>query len=665
MRRKRLPALLCLLLAAALLTGAAPRAGADAGAWHYAADFASDGLGGTLERYLSEKGLGVRSITIGWRDPESGEEWYLGADVFSEGASTYKLPLCMLFADRVAEGSLTREDKLGAWTVDQAVREALVRSSNNAADVLRHAVSDNQVVYRTAIAQNCGLPLEELPSGYYTANQFSPRYLIGVLQTLYDHEEKYGWLIDYMKQAQPDSFFSRWRGGYEVAHKTGNALGYICDTGIVYAPRPFLLTAMCRGVQDADRVLGEIARITMDYAEFLAERDGRAPGAPTPTPAPTPAPAAAEAPAAEPEARQLAVTLGAKQRTAALADGRTETACLFGKGETLAVSADEEIGALYLVWHDRPQPWTLEIGGERVSCGEQGFLHEFVALPRGARELTIRFPEDTPLRLAELRAYSPGVPDGSVQRWQPPCEQADILLVPTHADDEFIFFGGLIPLYAAERGARVQTVYTISHYGSLRERCHEMLDALWYAGIRNYPVVNTAPDREIYSVKDAEFLYGKDSFTEFLTEQIRRFRPLVIVTHDEHGEYRQGNHIFTAQSMEKAVVLAADAAYQPESAQRWGVWDTPKTYLHLYGPESERTVLDYETPLASFGGKTAFTVAEEAFALHASQQTLHFRVYESGHAYDSHSFGLYRSLVGADTEKNDLMENLAPAEWRK
>ena len=86
MRRKRLPALLCLLLAAALLTGAAPRAGADAGAWHYAADFASDGLGGTLERYLSEKGLGVRSITIGWRDPESGEEWYLGADVFSEGA---------------------------------------------------------------------------------------------------------------------------------------------------------------------------------------------------------------------------------------------------------------------------------------------------------------------------------------------------------------------------------------------------------------------------------------------------------------------------------------------------------------------------------------------------------------------------------------------------
>ena len=67
--------------------------------------------------------------------------------------------------------------------------------------------------------------------------------------------------------------------------------------------------------------------------------------------------------------------MGEEERTAALADGRTETACLFGKGETLAVSADEEIGALYLVWHDRPQPWTLEIGGERVSCGRVRMSH--------------------------------------------------------------------------------------------------------------------------------------------------------------------------------------------------------------------------------------------------------------------------------------------------
>ena len=639
--RRTLRHALCLLLIAALLLGAAPAPAA--GEWHYAADFAVDGLGGTLERYLSEKGLGENRITIGWRDVESGEEWYFGGDVFMEGASTYKLPLAMLYADWVAEGRLTREDRVGGYTVDRAVREALVRSSNNAADALRFAVSGNHAAYRTAIAQNCGLPLDELPGGYYTANQFSPRYLIGTLQTLYDNAEKYGWLLDYMKQAQPDSFFSRWRGEYEVAHKTGNALGYICDTGIVFAPRPFLLTVMSSDLKDAERTLAEIARIAMDHAEFLAERD---------------------ASLSDREAQPLEIRLSARQKTAVLLDGKAETGCRFGAGDTLTITAGEEIGALYLVWFDRPQPWTLECGGESIPCGQQGFFHEYVALPHAARELTIRFPETGAIRLGELQAFSPGLPDGSVQRWLPPCEEADLLLAATHADDEFVFFGGILPLYAGERGLEVQVVYLISHFGSARIRCHELLDALWYAGVRHYPVVNDAPDREIYSVKDAEHLYGKNAFTDFLVEQLRRFRPMVVVTHDENGEYRQGNHIFTALSMEKAVELAADAKYRPESAKRYGTWDTPKTYLHLYGPEEERTLLDYETPLSSFGGRTAFAVAEEAFALHVSQKTTHFRVYESGHAYDCHSFGLYRSLVGPDREKNDLFENLDAAARR-
>ena len=204
---KKIAEILGLLLVAALLIAAVPAQ--EQAQWHFDADFAADGLGGTIERYLAEKGIASRSVTIGWEDIESGEEWYLGADVFMEGASTYKLPLAMLYADRVAEGSLTREDRLGAYTVDLAVREALVNSSNNAADALRSGVSDDQVTYRTAIAVNCGLDPAELPSGYYTANQFSPRFLIGTLRTLWNNSEKYGWLLEYMKQAQPTGCFSR------------------------------------------------------------------------------------------------------------------------------------------------------------------------------------------------------------------------------------------------------------------------------------------------------------------------------------------------------------------------------------------------------------------------------------------------------------------------
>jgi nitrite reductase (NADH) large subunit len=77
-----------------------------------------------------------------------------------------------------------------------------------------------------------------------------------------------------------------------------------------------------------------------------------------------------------------------------------------------------------------------------------------------------------------------------------------------------------------------------------------------------------------------------------------------------------------------------------------------------------RTAIAYAIAQKSLGGKTAFAVAEEAYALHRSQQQLAFRVYEAGHAYDCHSFGLFRSLVGPDDDRNDLMEHLHPADWR-
>lgn len=273
---------------------------------------------------------------------------------------------------------------------------------------------------------------------------------------------------------------------------------------------------------------------------------------PTPTLEPTPEPALEPAPepTLEQHARRLEIKLEADQKIAMLQDGKIESCCRFVPGAALIIKADEEIAGLSLVWYDHPQPWILEVDGESLSCGEQGFLHEYVALPHTAKELTIRFPETESIRLSEICAFSPGrVPD-DVQVWQNPCKQADILLIPTHADDEFVFFGGIIPLYAAERGLDVQLIYMISHYGSMRIRCHELLDALWYAGIRHYPIVNSAPDREIYSVKEAENLYGENAFIDFQVEQIRRFRPLVVVTHDENGEYRQGNHMFTALSLD-------------------------------------------------------------------------------------------------------------------
>ena len=324
---------------------------------------------------------------------------------------------------------------------------------------------------------------------------------------------------------------------------------------------------------------------------------------------------------------------------------------------TFTLTAEEPIGALYVLWDQAPLPWEVTAGETTAAGGENGFRHEYITLPENDGTVTIHLSEERSMRIGEIFALSPGSPPDWVQLWQPPCEKADLLVIPTHSDDEFIFFGGLIPLYAGERALEVQVIYMIDHQGRTRARHHELLNGLWLAGVRHYPVVSNAQEFRVTNQGQARSYY-KDSFLHFQVEMIRRFKPLVIVDHDVNGEYHSTLHIYNTKNLMQAVELAADGSFDTESAERYGTWDTPKTYLHLYGPEEERTVLDYETPLEAFGGKTAFQVAEEAYALHKSQQHLHFRVYGFDSGFDSHSFGLYRSLVGPDRARNDLMENL-------
>ena len=366
-----------------------------------------------------------------------------------------------------------------------------------------------------------------------------------------------------------------------------------------------------------------------------------------------------------PAAKRLKYTLkGLSGNTKGLHDGKQGTSVSVPAGAVITLKASEPIGSLYVLWDEQPEEWALTADGETVRCGAFGFRHEFVSLPQPAESVTISLSKTAPIRINEIFAYSPGTPPANVQVWEPPTDQADILVVPTHSDDEFIYFGGILPYYAGELGLDVQVMYMINHQKTQRVRNHELLNGLWLAGVRRYPIVNNAKDLYIKSRNEAAETY-ESRFLLAQVREIRRCRPLVIVGHDVNGEYHNQVHIQNALCLQKAVELASDPSFDPTSAERYGTWDTPKLYLHLYGPKSERTVLNYSIPLEAFGGKTAFRVAKEAFACHKSQKSLGYKVYGAGTSYDSRSFGLCRSLVGPDEDRDDLMEHIRPEDWRK
>jgi len=337
------------------------------------------------------------------------------------------------------------------------------------------------------------------------------------------------------------------------------------------------------------------------------------------------------------------------------------------------------IAGIYLMFDLEYGSYTVKNNdsGNVITAGESKMLHEFLDLEStfGAAptSLTLSFTKGS-VRLSEIRTFTSGILPSDVQLWQPPLDsKTDLLLLATHGDDDQLFFAGLLPYYAGELGVGVQVAYLTDHRNLTNARTHEMLNGLWSVGVTAYPVFGDFADFRIDSLQGTYDEYArlgtsKDELLSYVVEQLRRFKPQVVVGHDINGEYGHGMHMVYTDLLKKAVEISANAEQYPQIAEKYGIWDVPKTYLHLY--ETNPIVIDYDQPLASFGGMTAFQVTQKlGYPCHESQQYTWFTGWINGKTtqitkateiatYNPCNFGLYRSTIGDDVAKNDFLENI-------
>ena len=361
-----------------------------------------------------------------------------------------------------------------------------------------------------------------------------------------------------------------------------------------------------------------------------------------------------------------------------LSDGNYNTYNSLGENASLTVSCDEDIASLYIIFDRVYGEFSLSdtASGKSVVCGKDSFLHTYLdvtaLLGEGVKSVRLDFTSGE-VSLADIYAFGAGEVPEWVQRWKKPCDgEADLLLLSSHSDDEQLFFAGILPYYAGERGLSVQVVYFTHHFDT-HNRPHEQLNGLWTVGVTHYPIISEFPDlySESLSYARQQFKwagYTDDDFVAFQVEMIRRFKPFVVVGHDINGEYGHGTHMLNTDTLMRALELSADENSYPESAERYGIWDVPKTYLHLL--EENEIIMDWDAPLEHFDGKTAYQMSIEGYGAHISQHWTWFTRWLKGtdaaplegafaiKDYSPCKYGLYRTTVGADLKKNDFFENI-------
>lgn len=163
-----------------------------------------------------------------------------------------------------------------------------------------------------------------------------------------------------------------------------------------------------------------------------------------------------------------------------------------------------------------------------------------------------------------------------------------IMAIHAHPDDEVVFTGGTLLSYA-RRGVR--TVLVTATGGEEGEIHDPDLDAEEARPrLRDIRLEELRRGTEILQIADSELLGYRDSgmagtdananpenfhnadldeVTRRLVGLVRKYRPQVLVTYDEHGAYGHPDHIKCNVVTHRAFDLSGDANYAPEMGEPW------------------------------------------------------------------------------------------------
>ena len=225
-----------------------------------------------VHEYMVEHDLTEKGIALGYKNLVTGEEHYINGDTYNVAASLYKVPLNMVYAERISKGEMTFDDKVSGVVYSKLMEGSIVASNNEFSDYLRAGLG-GYPTYREYFTQYFGAKPDEVDEKFYENNYFTARQIIGILDTLYQGgEERFPKVVDYMKQAEPNNYFNAFDQDYVVAHKygyleTGSTL-QINDSGLVYTDDPIAIVMFTNGIKRPYTCLANYCTLMAEYTQY-------------------------------------------------------------------------------------------------------------------------------------------------------------------------------------------------------------------------------------------------------------------------------------------------------------------------------------------------------------------------------------------------------------
>lgn len=216
-------------------------------------------------------------------NPQTQKYYFDNQDKYFKGTSTVKVPVAMIYYDKIRNGELTLENTL-QYTSDNyeeggrktastynvgdyipisfLLEQSIINSDNTAVNILIDGIGYRKC--RELMAQYSD---EEFIDDFYTSNLTKASFGFDIINHIYQNQENYQELIGYMKQSSLGEYLKKYISEYDVAHKYGSYDGNVHDYGIVFAESPYLIGVYTQNVPDADELIANISRQVLDKIE--------------------------------------------------------------------------------------------------------------------------------------------------------------------------------------------------------------------------------------------------------------------------------------------------------------------------------------------------------------------------------------------------------------
>jgi len=179
-----------------------------------------------------------------------------------------------------------------------------------------------------------------------------------------------------------------------------------------------------------------------------------------------------------------------------------------------------------------------------------------------------------------------------------------ILAISAHPDDESLFGGGTLAMFA-EQGHDVYILETTrgeggevgepplttqENLGAYREQeVRKAVNSLGVQDIFFLPFID--PDMEINGIA-RPIDVPLEEFSEAIREYINKLRPELVITHGSNGEYGHPQHIHTHQATRLALENGA-----PDTALiSWCAWHEPTKYERILNKDDQADIVQDVTP---------------------------------------------------------------------